>query len=45
MCAANNQLERWDSAILACEKALELAPDNRLARANLQWAMDGKGGF
>jgi protein O-mannosyl-transferase len=38
ICAANNQLGRFEEASKACEQALRLKPDLELARNNLQYA-------
>ena len=41
--AANDEaLHRWDDAIRAAQKALELKPDFQLARNNLAWSMAQK---
>jgi len=42
ICAAYNELGRWDEAIEACSKAIELKPDLQLARNNLAWAKQEK---
>jgi protein O-mannosyl-transferase len=41
ICAANNQMKRWDAAIAACQRALALRPDFVLAQNNLQVARQG----
>jgi len=41
ICAAYKMGE-WDKAIKACEKSLEINPDNKLARNNLNWARSQK---
>jgi tetratricopeptide (TPR) repeat protein len=38
ICAANNELARWDRAIDACQTAIAINPANALARNNLDWA-------
>ena len=38
LCAAYNDLGKWQDAIQACSKALELEPDFKLAKNNLKWA-------
>jgi tetratricopeptide (TPR) repeat protein len=38
ICAACNSMGKWDEAIKAGEKAVELNPANGLARNNLAWA-------
>jgi protein O-mannosyl-transferase len=42
ICASYNQLKQWDKAIEACNKALKIAPDNKLANGNLNWAKGEK---
>ena len=42
ICAAHAKLAEWDRAIDACEKALAISPNHRLARNNLRWARNGK---
>jgi hypothetical protein len=42
MCSAYNNLKLWDSAIAAGEKAVLLAPDNKLAKNNLAFAKSSK---
>jgi tetratricopeptide (TPR) repeat protein len=44
ICAANNELGRWDRAIDACQKAIAINPANTLARNNLDWATRRKAG-
>jgi tetratricopeptide (TPR) repeat protein len=38
MCAAYNQLKQWDKGIDACQKALKIDPNHKLAKGNLAWA-------
>jgi tetratricopeptide (TPR) repeat protein len=38
LCVAHNGLEEWLSGIEACENAVAIAPDYRLAKNNLKWA-------
>ena len=42
ICAANNALGQWDSAIAAGERAVRLNPANQLAKNNLAWAKSQK---
>ena len=42
ICSAYNHLEEWCKAIKACNEALKIDPGHGRARANLQWAMDGR---
>jgi tetratricopeptide (TPR) repeat protein len=42
MCAAHNQLKQWDKAIEMCNKALKIDASHKLAKGNLNWAMDEK---
>ena len=42
MAAAYNQLKQWDNAIDACNKALKIDPQFKLALGNLNWAKDEK---
>jgi len=42
MCAAYNNLQLWDDAIAAGERAVELAPNSQLAKNNLATAKQGK---
>ncbi|MFP5213019.1 MAG: hypothetical protein ACLGPL_06530, partial [Acidobacteriota bacterium] len=39
ICAAYNQLGRYDKAVEACKSALTFAPDHSLAQANLAYAL------
>ncbi|MBL1262524.1 tetratricopeptide repeat protein [Candidatus Methylomicrobium oryzae] len=38
ICSVNNGLKRWNDAIAACMKAIELKADFQLAKNNLKWA-------
>jgi Flp pilus assembly protein TadD len=38
ICAAYNKMEKWDEAVKACTKAIELKADFDLAKNNLAWA-------
>lgn len=38
-CASYNMLKKWDEAIDACRRALEINPNFDLARNNLNWAL------
>ena len=42
MCSAYNQLGRWDEAIAAGKKALEIVPGDQLASNNLKISIEGK---
>jgi len=42
MCAAYTAEGRWDEAVAACDRALELKPDFELARNNRAWATRSK---
>ena len=42
ICSAYNARKMWDEGIAACDLALELAPDHRLARNNREWAVREK---
>ena len=42
MGACYNQLKKWDKAIDACNKALKINPNHKLANGNLKWAKDEK---
>jgi tetratricopeptide (TPR) repeat protein len=42
LCVAYNSLQQWDNAIAAGERALQLDPNNQLARNNLAVAKQGK---
>jgi tetratricopeptide (TPR) repeat protein len=42
ICSAYNNLKKWDKAIEACNRAVELKPDFQLAKNNLQFAMQRK---
>jgi tetratricopeptide (TPR) repeat protein len=44
ICSAYNNLGEWDSAIQACNKAIELSPDFNLAKANLKYSQYMKNG-
>jgi len=41
ICAAYNQLQQWDQAIAACQRALVIQPDFELAKNNLAAAQAG----
>jgi hypothetical protein len=38
ICTVNNELKKWNDAIVACMKAIELKADFELAKNNLAWA-------
>ncbi|MDQ3046637.1 MAG: tetratricopeptide repeat protein [Bacteroidota bacterium] len=40
--AAYIQLKQWDKAIEACNSALKVEPEHKLARGNLNWAIQEK---
>jgi len=42
ICAAYNQLKQYDKAIEACNKAIKLDSNNRLAKGNLNYAISKK---
>ena len=41
-CCSYNKLKQWDKGIAACKKALAIDPDFGKAKANLDWAINGK---
>ncbi len=38
ICSAYNSMGKWDSAILACDRALQIQPDFAMAQNNRNWA-------
>jgi tetratricopeptide (TPR) repeat protein len=42
ICCAYNELKEWDLAIAAGKKAVEMDPNNHLAKNNLNWAISHK---
>ncbi|MBN8696614.1 MAG: tetratricopeptide repeat protein [Bacteroidetes bacterium] len=42
MGACYNQLKQWDKAIVACQQALKSNPEHKLAKGNLNWALEEK---
>jgi len=42
ICAALNNLGRYEEGIKACQEALRIDPDFQLAKGNLNWALSAK---
>ncbi len=42
LCIAYNKKKEWDKGKAACEKALEIKPEHKKAKANRDWSIKGK---